>query len=59
MLKGDIITLLPQSPQTFDDYNFEKGVNFMIGKLGDINIDKLTLYGDGLSIRHFEESLGA
>lgn len=39
-----------QAPQTFDEFNFEKGVNFSAGKLGDINIDKLTLFRDGLSI---------
>ena len=39
-----------KGPQNFDEFNFEKGVNFLIGKLGDINIDKLTLFGDGLGI---------
>jgi hypothetical protein len=39
-----------KSPQIVEEYNFEKGVNFLIGKLGDINIDKLTLFGDGISI---------
>ena len=37
-------------PEKFEEFNFEKGVEFLAGKLGEINIDKLTLYGDGLII---------
>jgi hypothetical protein len=39
-----------KGPQNLEEFDFEKGVNFFIGKIGDINIDKLTLFGDGLSI---------
>lgn len=39
-----------KAPQTFEEFNFEKGVEFFVGKFGDINIDKLTLFGDGLTI---------
>lgn len=39
-----------KTPQTFEEFNFEKGVEFLAGRLGEINIDKLTLFGNGLTI---------
>jgi len=39
-----------KSPQAFEEFNFEKGVEFFVGKFGEINIDKLTLYTDGIAI---------
>jgi hypothetical protein len=37
-------------PKTFAELDFGKGVDLLIGKLNDINIDKLTIFANALSI---------
>ena len=39
-----------KTPQTLADIDFQKGVEFGVGKLGQINIDKMTFYLNGLVI---------
>ncbi|MBZ5622081.1 MAG: hypothetical protein LAQ69_25635 [Acidobacteriia bacterium] len=35
-------------PQTIEEFDFQKGIEFTAGKLGTINIDKMTIFGNGL-----------
>jgi hypothetical protein len=37
-------------PQTFGELNFDKGVELFAGKLSDINIDKITVYTNGIAV---------
>ena len=39
-----------KTPQSLADIDFAKGVEFGVGKLGEINIDKMTIYGNGLFV---------
>src|SRR5260221_13676520 len=39
-----------KAPQTLEEMNFEKGIEFAVGKLGGINIDKMTLFGNGIVV---------
>jgi hypothetical protein len=37
-------------PQTFEEYDLEKGVVFQLGKMGSINIDSVTLFTRGVVV---------
>jgi len=39
-----------KAPQALEEMNFEKGIEFSVGKLGGINIDKMTLFGNGIAV---------
>lgn len=37
-------------PQSFAEFDFQKGIELSVGKLDDINIDKLTLFANGIVV---------
>ena len=39
-----------KTPQTLAEIDFQKGIELAFGKFGDINIDKLTIYVNGVVI---------
>jgi hypothetical protein len=39
-----------KAPQALEEMNFEKGIEFSVGTLGSINIDKMTLFGNGIVV---------
>lgn len=39
-----------KAPQSFDEMDVEKGVDFSIGKLKEINIDRLSVYQNGVLV---------
>ena len=37
-------------PQTLEEMDFQKGVDLSVGTMGGINIDKMTLFGNGIVV---------
>lgn len=39
-----------KAPQALEEMSFDKGIEFSVGRLGAINIDRLTLFGNGIVV---------